>query len=294
MVRRIVDLGVPPLEVVKAGTFKPLLCPDDGSESSKSYVMSKNIFQHEVQIEENGVVLRGDLTIPERAASIIVFAHGSGSSRHSSANKYVAERLNRSGFATLLLDLLTEQEEEEERHTMHHRFDVEMLSSRLCAAIDWLSFSAETANLNIGLFGASTGSAAALMCAAKRRLKVAAVVSRGGRPDLAQEALPYVLCPTLFLVGGFDPYVMAMNEKALRAMSCHREIEMIPGAGHLFEEPGKLEQVATLSAWWFVRYATLECNHGSKADGKAQSISSSLLEPLKQSQQISQLDVYRK
>jgi len=210
----------------------------------------------EVLIEDNAVTLVGDLVIPSRSQALIVFAHGSGSSRHSSRNRYVADRLNRSGFATMLLDLLTPEEEREERYTMHFRFDIDMLSTRLCAAVDWLSADSATESLMIGLFGASTGSAAALSCAAKRRSKISSIVSRGGRPDLALEALPYVLCPTLFLVGGFDPQVMSLNEKALHSMTCHREIEIIPGASHLFEEPGKLEQVATLATWWFARHSS--------------------------------------
>ncbi len=212
----------------------------------------------EVKIHDDAVILSGDLVIPEGASSVIVFAHGSGSNRKSARNKYVADKLNRSGFATLLLDLLTDKEERQEQYTMHYRFDADMLSTRLCSAVDWLSFNEETQNLSIGLFGSSTGSAAALICAAKRRLKVAAIVSRGGRPDLAEQSLPYVLCPTLFLVGGFDPKVMALNEKALHMMNCHKEIEIIPGASHLFEEQGKLDMVATMATWWFARYCTLQ------------------------------------
>lgn len=225
--------------------------------------MDRKVLRKEVEIDTNAVTLTGDLVIPERPQAIILFAHGSGSSRHSSRNRYVAERLNRSGFATLLLDLLTDQEEREEQYTMHFRFDIDMLATRLCGAVDWLGKTADTRNLTIGLFGASTGSAAALACAAKRRSKISAVVSRGGRPDLAPSALPYVLCPTLFLVGGFDPKVMSMNEKALHSMNCYREIEIIPGASHLFEEPGRLEQVATLATWWFARHCSLSFSTGS-------------------------------
>ncbi len=216
------------------------------------------MLRKEIKIQDGSVSLVGDLVIPDNASAIIVFAHGSGSSRNSKRNKYVAERFNRSGFATLQLDLLTEKELSQEQFSMHYRFDADMLSSRLCAAVDWLSFEILTQNLSIGLFGTSTGSAAALICAAKRRLKIAAIVSRGGRPDMAEESLPYVLCPTLFLIGGFDPKVMALNEKALHMMNCHKEIEIIPGATHSFEEPGKLDLVATMATWWFARYCTLQ------------------------------------
>lgn len=222
------------------------------------------MLRKEIKIEDDAVNLVGDLAIPDNASAIIVFAHGSGSSRNSSRNKYVAERMNRSGFATLLLDLLTEKERRQEQYSMHYAFDADMLSTRLCSAVDWLSFDDKTQNLSIGLFGASTGSAAALICGAKRRLKVAAIVSRGGRPDLAEGLLPYVLCPTLFLIGGFDPKVMALNEKALHMMNCHKEIEIIPGATHSFEEPGKLDLVATMATWWFARYCTLQFAPGNK------------------------------
>lgn len=217
-----------------------------------------NRLRKEIIIEDNSVKLRGDLVIPENACSIIVFANSGAGSRNSSQDKYVAERLSRSGFATLIVNLLTEREERDEQFSMHRRFDADMLSTRLCSAVDWLSFNEETQNLSIGIFAASIGGAAALICAAKRRLKIAAIVSRSGRPDMAEESLPYVLCPTLFLVGGFDPKVMALNEKALHMMNCHKEIEIIPGATHAFEEAGKLDLVATMATWWFARYCTLQ------------------------------------
>lgn len=207
-----------------------------------------------IHIESNAVSITGDLTIPKGASAVILFAHGSGSSRHSSRNKYVASQLNKGGFATLLLDLLTTQEEHEERFTNHLRFDIDLLSGRLCHAVDWLSDNTFTKNMAVGLFGASTGSAAALQCAAERSGKIAALVSRGGRPDLAGDALPMVLCPTLFIVGGFDPHVLVLNEKALHKMHCPREIEIIPGAGHLFEEVGKIDIVAAMAGWWFARH----------------------------------------
>lgn len=216
------------------------------------------MLRKEVKIQDNSVSLVGDLVIPDNASAIIVFAHGSGSSRNSKRNKYVAARFNRSGFATLQLDLLTEKELTQEQFSMHYRFDADMLSTRLCAAVDWLSFDADTQNLSIGLFGTSTGSAAALICAAKRRLKIAAIVSRGGSPDMVEGSLPYVLCPTLFLIGGFDPKLMVINEKALHMMNCHKEIEIIPGATHSFEEPGKLDLVATMATLWFARYCVLQ------------------------------------
>lgn len=244
----------------------------------KEHAMSRKAIKKEVEIQSNALTLIGDLVIPDRPQGLILFAHGSGSSRHSARNRYVAERLNRSGFATLLLDLLTSQEEREEEYSMHFRFDIDMLATRLCAAVDWLCQNEETKKLAIGLFGASTGSAAALACAAKRRANISAVVSRGGRPDLAADALPYVLCPTLFLVGGFDPEVMAMNEKSLHSMNCYREIEIIPGASHLFEEPGRLEQVATLATWWFARYCSMSFAPRVKSTERKDRMSASMVE----------------
>ena len=234
------------------------------------------VIKKEVQIQSDAVRVVGDLTLPENAASIIIFAHGTGSSRRSSRNRYVAEQLNRSGFATLLLDLLTEQEEKQEQFTMHFRFDIELLANRLCSAVDWVSSHKLTEDLTIGLFGASTGSAAALECATRRRDKIAALVSRGGRPDLAADVLPQVRCPALFIVGGFDPHVLALNEKALHMMTCHREIEIVPGASHLFEEAGKMDIVASMASMWFARHCTLQFAPGLKpyevVDGMAASM----------------------
>jgi putative phosphoribosyl transferase len=237
-----------------------------------------NSQRKEILIEDNSVKLRGDLVIPEDASSIIVFAQGGGSSRNSSHDKYVAERLSRSGFATLMVNLLTEREERDEQFSMHRHFDADMLSTRLCSAVDWLSFNEQTQNLSIGIFAASISGAAALICAAKRRLKIAAIVSRSGRPDLAEESLPYVLCPTLFLVGGFDPKVMALNEKALHMMNCHKEIEIIPGATHAFEEAGKLDLVATMATWWFARYCTLQFAPGLNTYEMVDGLSPSMIE----------------
>jgi putative phosphoribosyl transferase len=198
-------------------------------------------------------VLEGDLVVPEGAAGVVVFAHGSGSGRQSPRNRQVASTLNEAGFGTLLVDLLTAEEDEIDRVTGEYRFDIPMLAGRLSAAIDWLR-QGETARLSIGVFGASTGAAAALVAAAARPEQVAAVVSRGGRPDLAGSELSRVRAPTLLIVGGADLAVLELNRKALEQLQTEKELVVIPGAGHLFEEPGALEQVATLAAAWFSRY----------------------------------------
>jgi putative phosphoribosyl transferase len=204
----------------------------------------------------DGKRLGGTLRVPEGAAGVVVFAHGSGSSRFSPRNRSVAKVLNEAAIATLLMDLLTEQEEEAERSTRHLRFDIDLLAERLEAAIDWVR--AEHA-LPVGTFGASTGAAAALIAAADRPDVVRAVVSRGGRPDLAGDALINVRAPTLLIVGGADPVVIELNKRALAMMSAPAELRVVPGASHLFEEPGTLEVVATLARDWFERYV--------KADG---------------------------
>lgn len=240
--------------------------------------MDRNTCKQEISVQSNAVTIMGDLTIPERASAVILFAHGSGSSRHSSRNQYIAAQLNRSGFATLLMDLLTLREEREEHFSHHFRFDIDLLSERLCSAVDWLSTDTSTKNFAIGLFGASTGSAAAISCAAKRPERISSIVSRGGRPDLAPEALPKVLCPTLFIVGGFDPQVLVFNEKALQAMHCHREIEIIPGAHHLFEEVGKLDVVASMATWWFARHCILQFSPHSAENVRAGRLDPSMLE----------------
>jgi putative phosphoribosyl transferase len=203
----------------------------------------------------DGKRLGGTLRVPEGAAGVVVFAHGSGSSRFSPRNRSVAKVLNEAAIATLLMDLLTEQEEEAERSTRHLRFDIDLLAERLEAAIDWVR--AEHA-LPVGTFGASTGAAAALIAAADRPDVVRAVVSRGGRPDLAGDALINVRAPTLLIVGA-DPVVIELNKRALAMMSAPAELRVVPGASHLFEEPGTLEVVATLARDWFERYV--------KADG---------------------------
>jgi putative phosphoribosyl transferase len=209
-----------------------------------------------VIIDAAGVALEGDLAIPAAARGIVMFAHGSGSSRHSSRNRYVAEELRRGNLGTLLLDLLTPAEERVDEYTRHHRFDIGLLAERLIGAMRWLDSQDDTRGLPVGLFGASTGGGAALVAAARRPDRVGAVVSRGGRPDLAAEELPNVRSPTLLIVGGPDNVVIEQNEQAMRQMKAPVRLEIVPGATHLFEEPGGLEQVARLAREWFVRYLT--------------------------------------
>ena len=198
--------------------------------------------------------LEGDLGMPAQPHGIVLFAHGSGSSRHSPRNQYVAAALEQRGLATLLIDLLTPDEEDVDRRTTYLRFDIEMLAERLVVIVDWLRQRPETSLLPIGLFGASTGAGAALMAAAERPREIAAVVSRGGRPDLAGSALPRVTAPTLLIVGGSDAPVIQMNRAAMGQMPAEVAIEIVPGATHLFEEPGALERVAALAGEWFHRY----------------------------------------
>lgn len=196
--------------------------------------------------------LEGDLTIPHAATGIIVFAHGSGSSRRSPRNRYVAGVLHEAGLATLLFDLLTQAEEEIDARTAHLRFDIGLLAARLEAATDWLQTQEDTRDLLAGYFGASTGAAAALTAAARRPHDVYAVVSRGGRPDLAREWLPMVQAPTLLIVGGDDLEVIRLNQLAFNQLGVEQKrLELIPGASHLFEEPGTLEQVAAVARDWF-------------------------------------------
>ena len=198
--------------------------------------------------------LEGNLTIPADACGMVLFAHGSGSSRHSPRNRYVAKELHRSGLATLLIDLLTADEESIDMRTGHLRFDIGLLADRLVAATDWLAAQAETKSLKLGYFGASTGAGAALVAAAERPDAVAAVVSRGGRPDLAGASLPLVTAPTLLIVGGEDTPVIGMNREASARMQVENRIVIVPGASHLFEEPGMIEEVARLAAEWFGKY----------------------------------------
>jgi dienelactone hydrolase len=210
--------------------------------------------EQRVSISIGHVRLDGDLTVPEKATGVVLFAHGSGSSRHSLRNRFVAKKLQLGGFATLLLDLLTADEELIDERTAQFRFDIELLASRLVAAIDWLGQKQETEHLPIGLFGASTGGGAALVAAARRPAKVAAVVSRGGRPDLAGAALPLVAAPTLLIVGSFDRDVILLNRQAMDRMRADVSLELVRGATHLFEEPGTLDEVARLAAGWFKQW----------------------------------------
>jgi dienelactone hydrolase len=207
-----------------------------------------------VRIAAGSVTLEGDLTIPDGARGIVLFAHGSGSGRHSPRNRFVAEALQQGGLATLLFDLLTEEEEYRERYTRHLRFDIGLLARRLIDATDWLARRPETSHLKVGYFGASTGAGAALVAAAERPEAVGAVVSRGGRPDLAGEALARVRAPTLLIVGGADTQVIELNRQAMARMSAPVSLMIIPGATHLFEEPGALEEVARLAREWFERF----------------------------------------
>ena len=207
-----------------------------------------------IVIPADGVSLYGDLTLPQDAPGVVVFSHGSGSGRFSPRNRAVAEVLARAGLATLLMDLLTEQEEAVDLRTRHLRFDIGLLGRRVVATVDWLASEPSTSKLPGGCFGASTGGAAALIAAAERPARVGAVVSRGGRPDLAGDALRRVRAPTLLIVGGNDPEVLRLNEEALAALSGEARLEVVPGAGHLFEEPGALERVALLARDWFLRH----------------------------------------
>jgi dienelactone hydrolase len=207
-----------------------------------------------VLLQIAGNALNADLTLPPDPAGLVLFAHGSGSSRHSARNRGVAEVLQQDGLATLLLDLLTEDEESTDTRTAEFRFDIPLLADRLVGAIDWAEAHPELASLRIGLFGASTGAAAALIAAARRPGAVRAVVSRGGRPDLAERSLDAVAAPTLLIVGGRDDVVIELNRAAFERLREPRKLEIVPGATHLFEEPGTLEQVSRLAAEWFRRY----------------------------------------
>ncbi len=200
------------------------------------------------------MVLEGNLNIPARPAGVILFAHGSGSSRHSPRNQFVAHVLYDAGFATLLIDLLTLQEEAADRATGHLRFNIDLLSKRVLAVTDWLTHNEATRAFKVAYFGASTGAAAALVAAAEMPQVVGAVVSRGGRPDLAHTQLPRVQAPTLLIVGSQDREVLKLNDMAASLLTCEKRVEIVEGATHLFEEPGALEQVAHLASAWFTRY----------------------------------------
>jgi putative phosphoribosyl transferase len=213
----------------------------------------KNIIEKnsEVAIPSGEVELEGNLDFPERASGIVLFAHGSGSSRHSPRNRFVASTLREGGLATLLMDLLSAEEEEIDLRTGHLRFDIELLGKRLLHAIDWLGENPDTHDLQIGCFGSSTGAGAALVAAAERPEFVKAVVSRGGRPDLAGSALRKVRAPTLLIVGGNDVPVIELNRQAMQQMSAETKLEIVPRATHLFSEPGALEEVSHLATRWF-------------------------------------------
>lgn len=215
--------------------------------------MSEGV-EREVRLRAGPAELTGDLVVPAGATGVVLFAHGSGSSRHSPRNRLVAGALHRVGLATFLLDLLTAAEEERDRRTAELRFDVAMLAERLVAATDLLTTEPATAGLPLGAFGASTGAGAALVAAAERPDAVAAVVSRGGRPDLAGDHLRRVRAPTLLVVGGRDQVVLDLNREAMTLLSAPARLEVVPGATHLFEEPGALEQVARLAAAWFTEH----------------------------------------
>jgi putative phosphoribosyl transferase len=213
------------------------------------------VVDEEVQIRVGSLTLAGNLSIPDASSGIVLFAHGSGSGRFSSRNRFVAGRLQEANLATLLMDLLTEEEESIDRYTAHLRFDIGLLADRLVGATDWVSHDPRTADMAVGYFGASTGGGAALVAASRRPGRIAAVVSRGGRPDLAAEALGKVRAPTLLIVGGDDEVVIDLNESALRELSAPvKQLKIVPGASHLFEEPGKLEEVSRLAADWFARH----------------------------------------
>jgi len=207
-----------------------------------------------VEIDLTDVVLHGDLTLPAGAAGLVIFAHGSGSSRRSPRNRYVAGVINRAGLGTLLIDLLTEDEERVDEMTRELRFDIGLLGRRVARVVQWAAERGELSELPVGLFGSSTGAAAALVAAAALPGNVRTVVSRGGRPDLAGRALPKVECATLLVVGALDEVVIGLNEEARARMRCPVELVIVPGATHLFEEPGTLEEVARLAAGWFVTH----------------------------------------
>ncbi|HLA11896.1 MAG TPA: dienelactone hydrolase family protein [Pyrinomonadaceae bacterium] len=213
--------------------------------------------KHELQLDQvinipsGKVELEGELKVPQQATGIVLFAHGSGSSRHSPRNQYVARTIREAGVGTLLFDLLTKDEEDIDSYTAELRFDIEFLARRLVDATNWITSEPATQHLRIGYFGSSTGAAAALIGAVELSNIVSAVVSRGGRPDLAGDALPKVKAPTLLIVGGNDDVVIGLNEEAHAQLTCEKELKIVPGATHLFEEPGTLEQVARLASEWF-------------------------------------------
>jgi pimeloyl-ACP methyl ester carboxylesterase len=215
-------------------------------------------WEQSVRIPSGAAVLNGELMIPRGAGGVVLFAHGSGSSRHSPRNQYVARVIRVAGIGTLLFDLLTSEEEAVDMYTRRLRFDIDLLADRLVDATKWideerrqLKYQTGAQHLRVGYFGASTGAAAALVAAARLGESIGAVVSRGGRPDLAGDALPLVVSPTLLIVGGADGLVIELNKEAFASLRCKKEMKIVPGATHLFEEPDALEQVARLAAEWF-------------------------------------------
>ena len=219
------------------------------------YTKSKSL-SDSVTIQIGKVTLEGNIFVPEGSTGIVLFAHGSGSSRLSPRNHFVAEELNKNGIATLLFDLLTAEEEVLDLQTGHLRFDIQLLAKRLIDTTDWVLKNPDLKSLNIGYFGASTGGGAALVAASERPRVVKAVVSRGGRPDLAGQSLSGVKCPTLLIVGGYDEPVIELNKKALALLKSEKKLVIIPGATHLFEEKGKLDEVASHACNWFLKYLT--------------------------------------
>ena len=213
-----------------------------------------NLVMNEARVPAGRAMLDGNLTIVAQTKRLVLFAHGSGSSRHSPRNQFVARTLNEAGLATLLFDLLTPEEESVDVYTREHRFDIGLLAERLVYATKWAKQQKQTKDFRIGYFGSSTGGGAALVAAAELPNEIGAVVSRGGRPDLAGDALPKVKAPTLLIVGGEDQVVIELNQQARVQMKCECKIEIVPGATHLFEEPGALERVAKLAAEWFLRH----------------------------------------
>jgi putative phosphoribosyl transferase len=236
----------------RAGTGKEDQMKIDGFGGSRAGTATAD--EHTVVVGTDGVVLEGTMAVPDAARGVVVFAHGSGSSRHSPRNRFVADELRAGGVGTLLVDLLTPNEEIVDLRTRELRFDIGLLAERLVGAIRWLDAERATHGLPIGLFGASTGGGAALVAAARVPDRVAAVVSRGGRPDLAGETLPDVHAPTLLIVGENDDVVIELNKRAMAQMTAPTRLEIVGGATHLFEEPGALEDVARLARDWFARY----------------------------------------
>jgi dienelactone hydrolase len=217
-------------------------------------VEEKAAISREAWVSVDSITLPGELSVPGGAEGLVLFAHGSGSSRHSPRNQYLAQTIREAGVGTLLFDLLTREEEKIDLQTRHLRFDIDLLARRLVGATEWVKKQKETSHLHIGYFGASTGGGAALVAAAEMGDDIGAVVSRGARPDMAGEALSRVVSPTLLIVGGLDDVILRLNEEALGKLQCVKELRIVPGATHLFEEPGKLEEVAQLAADRFQSY----------------------------------------